>query len=51
MADTPTLKFYNTLAREKQVFEPIDAENVLSRAGSASGIRARYFFTSSPTTE
>lgn len=28
MADTPTLKFYNTLAREKQVFEPIDAENV-----------------------
>ncbi|HWU63106.1 MAG TPA: cysteine--tRNA ligase [Ensifer sp.] len=28
MADTPTLKFYNTLAREKQVFEPIDAQNV-----------------------
>ena len=28
MANSPTLKFYNTLAREKQVFEPIDAENV-----------------------
>ncbi|MCD2171922.1 cysteine--tRNA ligase [Rhizobium sp. C4] len=28
MAEQPTLKFYNTLAREKQVFEPIDAENV-----------------------
>ena len=28
MADTPTLKFYNTLSREKQVFEPIDEKNV-----------------------
>jgi cysteinyl-tRNA synthetase len=28
MAETPTLKLYNTLTREKAVFEPIDRNNV-----------------------